>query len=71
VGLAVHDHRVDGAADVVDRRVADDLDHAGLRIDLNLADVAAIDPMLLPNLPKHAHDGESHIRLSRSFARLA
>jgi site-specific recombinase XerD len=26
--------------------------------------------MLLPNLPKDVNDGESHIRLSRSLARI-
>ena len=42
VGLAVDDHRVDGAADVVDGGVAHDRDHAGVGIDLDLADVAAV-----------------------------
>ena len=42
VDLAVHDQRVDRAAEIVDRAVAHDLDYAGLGIDLDLADVAAI-----------------------------
>ena len=41
VGLAVQDQRIDGAADVVDRGVAHDLDVAGVGIDLDLADRAA------------------------------
>ena len=40
--LAVHDHRIDRAPDIVDRGVAHDLHHAGLGIDLDLADMAAI-----------------------------
>ena len=42
VGLPVHDQRVDGAAHVVHRGVADDLHHAGLRIHLDLAHRAAV-----------------------------
>ncbi len=42
VGLAVDDQRVHGAADVVDGGVAHDRQHAGVGIDLHLADVAAI-----------------------------
>ena len=38
------DLRIDDAADVVDRAVGDRLDHARLRIDLDLADVAAVGP---------------------------
>ena len=41
MGLAVQDQRIDRAADVVDRSVARDLDHAGVGIDLDLADRAA------------------------------
>ena len=40
--LAVDDQRIDGAADVVDRAVAHDLDGAGLRIDLDFADMGAV-----------------------------
>ena len=39
--LALDDHRVDHAADVVDRDEADDAGDAGLGVDLHLADVAA------------------------------
>src|SRR3984885_15225 len=39
VGLAVHHHRIDGAADVVDRGVTRKLKRAGLRIDLDLANM--------------------------------
>ena len=42
MGLAVHDHRVDGAPDIVDRRIADDLDRTGLGIDLDLADLGTV-----------------------------
>ena len=42
VALAVDQHRVYRPAAIVDRRIADDLDHAGLRIDLDLADRAGI-----------------------------
>ncbi len=42
VDLAVDDERIDRAADVVDRRVFDDLDHAGVGIDLHLADMRAV-----------------------------
>ena len=40
--LAMDDQRIDGAADIVDRGVVHELDGAGLRIDLDLADMAAI-----------------------------
>ena len=39
--LALDDHRIDDDAEIVDRGPADDLGVAGLRIDLDLADVAA------------------------------
>jgi len=39
--LAFDDHRIDHRADVVHRRVADQLDDAGVRIDLDLGDVGA------------------------------
>ena len=42
MGLAVHDHRVDGTPDIVDRSVADDLDGTRLGIDFDLADLRAI-----------------------------
>ena len=42
MGLAVHDHRVDRAADIVDRGVADDLDRTGLGIDLDFAALRAV-----------------------------
>ena len=42
MGLAMDDQRVDAAADVVDRGVAGDRDMAGLGIDLDLADRAAV-----------------------------
>jgi len=40
--LAMQDHRVDRAPDVVDSGVADDIDSAGFRIDLDLADLRAV-----------------------------
>ena len=40
--LAVHDHRIDDGADVVDRPVADELDAPGFGIDLDLADMHAV-----------------------------
>ena len=42
MGLAVQDHRVDRATDIVDRGIADDLDGTGLGIDLDLADLRAV-----------------------------
>ena len=42
VDLAVDDQRVDGKSDVVDRGIADEGDHAGLRVDFDLANVAAV-----------------------------
>jgi len=42
VQLAAHDHRVDDAADIIGRDIGDDLDGAGLRIDLDLADMAPL-----------------------------
>ena len=42
MGLAVDDHRVDRAADIVDGGVAHDLDGAEFRVDLDLADMAAV-----------------------------
>ena len=40
--LAVDDHRVDRAPDIVDRAVAHDVEHPGLGVDLDLADMAAV-----------------------------
>ena len=40
--LAFHDHVVEHVAAIVDRRIGDDRDVAGLRIDLDLGDVAAV-----------------------------
>ena len=42
VDLAVQQQRIDHGADIVDHAVADDLDDAGLLIDFELADMAAI-----------------------------
>ena len=42
VDLAVQQQRIEHGADVVDHAVAHDLDLAGLRVDLDLADVAAV-----------------------------
>ena len=42
MNLTMHDHRIDRASHVIDRRVARDLDHAGFRIDLDFADMATI-----------------------------
>ena len=44
VELAVHDHRVDLVADIVDRDVPDELDDAGLLVDLDDRDVRAERP---------------------------
>ena len=41
VHLALDDHRIDDVAEVVDRDEALDLACAGVRVDLDLADVAA------------------------------
>ena len=40
--LAMDDHRVDGAANIVDGAVAYDLDDTGIGVDLDLTDMAAI-----------------------------
>ena len=40
--LAVHDHRIDRAADIIDGGITDQFDDAGLGVDLDLADMAAI-----------------------------
>ena len=42
VDLAVDDQRVDGESDVVDCGIADEGGHAGFRVDLDLANVAAV-----------------------------
>ena len=42
VHLALDDHRVEHVAAVVDRRVGDEIDVAGVGIDLDLGDVAAV-----------------------------
>ncbi len=42
MGLAMHDHRIDAAADIVDARVAGDLDAAGVGVDLDLAHAGAV-----------------------------
>ena len=42
VDLPIDDHRIDDGADVVDRPETDQLDLAGIRIDLDLADVGAV-----------------------------
>src|SRR5262249_35136837 len=41
VNLALDDHRIDHGAEIIDRGPGDDLAFAGLRIDLDLADVTA------------------------------
>ena len=40
--LARDQHRIDDAAEIVEHVIGDDLDLAGLRVDLDLADMAAI-----------------------------
>ena len=40
--LAVDQQRIDHVADVVDRRVAHEFDGAGVLVDLDLDDVAAV-----------------------------
>ena len=40
--LAIDQQRVDDRAEIIDESIADDLDHAGLGVDLDLGDVAAI-----------------------------
>jgi hypothetical protein len=42
--LSRHQHRIDGNADVVDRGVTHHTGNAGLRIDLDLADMRAVRP---------------------------
>jgi len=42
VSLAVDDHRIDAAADIVDRRIARQVDPAGFRVDFHLAHRAAV-----------------------------
>src|SRR5216683_2771773 len=44
VDLPRHQHRIDGDADVVDRGVAHHTADAGLRIDLDFADMGAVGP---------------------------
>ena len=39
MGLTMQNQRIDRAADIVDGRMADDLDPPGLAVDLDLADV--------------------------------
>src|SRR4051794_16127652 len=38
----MYDHRIDGAADIIDRGVADQIDFAGRGIDLDLTDMRAM-----------------------------
>ena len=40
--LPVDDYLMDDGADIVDRHIAEDLDHAGVGIDLDLADMTAV-----------------------------
>src|SRR4051812_42808399 len=40
--LAMHDHRIDGTANIIDGRIARDFYDTGVRIHLDLADMAAI-----------------------------
>jgi hypothetical protein len=42
MGLAVQDHRVDDAADIVDGGVPDDLCGPGLGVDLDFADMKPV-----------------------------
>src|ERR1700747_1139483 len=42
VDLALDDHRIDDGADVIDAPETDDLDAAGVRIDLELTDMRAV-----------------------------
>ena len=41
MGLAVEDHRIDGEANVIDAVPTDDANDAGVRVDLDLADMGA------------------------------
>ena len=40
--LTFHDHRIDQRAEIIDAGIVDEFDKAGLRIDLDFGDVAAI-----------------------------
>ena len=42
VALPLDDHRVHHGPEIVHQRIAHDRDHAGLRIDLDLRDMAAV-----------------------------
>ena len=42
MGLSLNDEGVDGSADIVDRRITNQFECAGLAIDLNLADMRAL-----------------------------
>ena len=68
--LAFEQKRIDGAAEVVDDRVAFDGDDAGLRIDLDLDDVAAVGKGLCR---RHAamRGVESRLHAGRQFRRIA
>jgi hypothetical protein len=40
--LPVDQQRIDDGAEIIDERIADDLDYSGLGVDLDLGDMAAI-----------------------------
>src|SRR4029450_4183799 len=63
--LADDDHRIDHAADIVDRPVAIDLDGAGLRIDFDFADVRSVGPCRIGNRARRIE----HDALLRLFLR--
>ena len=67
MGLAVHDQRIDAAADVVDRGVARELDDAGVGIDLDLADRAAVRKHRIVHLVVGG-DGEAVLELVRQLS---
>ena len=42
VSLTFHDHRIYGAADIIDGGISRERNQAGVNVDLNLGDVASI-----------------------------
>src|SRR6266480_1150896 len=71
MNLALEQERVDGAAEIVDDRIALDRDDAGVGIDLDLGDVAAVGIRLgggrsrRGRIEARLHSGRNTFRIAR------
>ena len=69
VDLAMQQHRIEHRADIVDHRVAGDLDRAGIAIDLDFADVASVRIVLHVGAIDRGR-GQTALHVLRQFRRI-